>query len=99
MKLTVAGGKSRFFCKNVGYKSCVPWLKELKANINTIRKAKIPAWDHMSLARGRVGFWEWRTCNQAGDSSTLLRMKMTKTAGSAPMTNMPRQPTKENKVP
>ena len=28
--------------RNVGYRSCVPWLKELKANISTTRKAKLP---------------------------------------------------------
>ena len=42
MNPTVCGANLWSFVRNVGYRSWLPWLNELNANIRTTRKMKVP---------------------------------------------------------
>src|SRR5581483_8981717 len=82
------------FCRNVGYKSCVPCENELKPDISKIRKRKVSAYCRIPPAIDMAGFADLLfPARHTGDSSTFRPIYNTSNAGVAPTTNSPRQPT------
>ena len=73
------------FLRNVGYRSCVPWLDELNAAISTVRNSS--SFQFFRIVPNNSPQFAERDVSHTSDSLIPIRTKSARSAGNPPMKN------------